>query len=68
MTATGSHEYFYSLRGAQPPGEGFSLSRQSLRRFHPLKYPWLAGEACLAPTVPRRERFKNKMRIILKKT
>ena len=23
MTATGSHEYFYSLRGAQPPGEGF---------------------------------------------
>ena len=22
MTATGSHEYFYSLRGAQPPGEG----------------------------------------------
>ena len=20
MTATGSHEYFYSLRGAQPPG------------------------------------------------
>ena len=24
MTATGSHEYFYSLRGAQPPGEGIS--------------------------------------------
>ena len=23
MTATGSHEYFYSLRGAQPPGEGY---------------------------------------------
>ena len=23
MTAIGSHEYFYSLRGAQPPGEGF---------------------------------------------
>ena len=28
MTATGSHEYFYSLRGAQPPGEGFSQSGQ----------------------------------------
>ena len=25
MTATGSHGYFYSLRGAQPQGEGFSL-------------------------------------------
>ena len=24
MTATGSHGYFYSLRGAQPQGEGFS--------------------------------------------
>ena len=24
MTATGSHEYFYSLCGAQPPGEGES--------------------------------------------
>ena len=24
MTAIGSHEYFYSLRGAQPPGEGIS--------------------------------------------
>ena len=23
MTATGSHEYFYSLRGAQPPGGGY---------------------------------------------
>ena len=23
MTATGSHEYSYSLRGAQPPGEGY---------------------------------------------
>ena len=23
MTATGSHEYFYSLCGAQPPGEGY---------------------------------------------
>ena len=23
MTATGSHAYFYSLRGAQPQGEGF---------------------------------------------
>ena len=56
MTATGSHEYFYSLRGAQPPGEGFSLSRQFVRRFIPLiKYRYLAGEACLAPTVPRRE-------------
>ena len=27
MTATGSHEYFYSLRGAQPPGEGDFLLR-----------------------------------------
>ena len=24
MTATGSHEYFYSLRGAQPPGEALT--------------------------------------------
>ena len=23
MTATGSHVHFYSLRGAQPPGEGY---------------------------------------------
>ena len=29
MTATGSHEYFYSLRGAQPPGEGESQSGQA---------------------------------------
>ena len=33
-----------------PPGEGFSLFRSSLRRFLPLKYRQLAGEACLAPT------------------
>ena len=26
MTATGSHEYFYSLRGAQPPGEGLRFA------------------------------------------
>ena len=25
MTATGSHIHFYSLRGAQPPGEGIPL-------------------------------------------
>ena len=31
MTATGSHEYFYSLRGAQPPREGFSQ-----KDVHPL--------------------------------
>ena len=30
MTATGSHEYFYSLRGAQPPGEGYFLRRRRL--------------------------------------
>ena len=29
MTATGSHIHFYSLRGAQPPGEGFSLPRRA---------------------------------------
>ena len=28
MTATGSHEYFYSLRGAQPPGEGYFSHRR----------------------------------------
>ena len=28
MTATGSHEYFYSLRGAQPPGEGIPLKNR----------------------------------------
>ena len=50
MTATGSHEYFYSLRGAQPPGEGFSLSRSSQRRFLLLKYGKIAGEACPAAT------------------
>ena len=30
MTATGSHEYFYSLRGAQPPGEGIFSPRRGL--------------------------------------
>ena len=30
MTATGSHGYFYSLRGAQPPGEGYFLRRGRL--------------------------------------
>ena len=50
MTATGSHEYFYSLRGAQPPGEGFSLSRSSQRRFLLLKYGKIAGEACPTAT------------------
>ena len=49
MTATGSHEYFYSLRGAQPPGEGFSLSRSSQRRFLLLKYGKIAGGACRRP-------------------
>ena len=49
MTATGSHEYFYSLRGAQPPGEGFSLSRSSQHRFLLLKYGKIAGEACRRP-------------------
>ena len=29
MTATGSHEYFYSLRGAQPPGEGIPQKNQA---------------------------------------
>ena len=28
MTATGSHVYFYSLRGAQPQGEGFRPARK----------------------------------------
>ena len=49
MTATGSHEYFYSLRGAQPPGEGFSLFRQSLRRFLLLKYCYLAHRGMPPP-------------------
>ena len=35
MTATGSHEYFYSLRGAQPPGEGFFRSiGGNVKAFH----------------------------------
>ena len=29
MTATGSHGYFYSLRGAQPQGEGFRPARKN---------------------------------------
>ena len=29
MTAIGSHEYFYSLRGAQPPGEGIPQQNQA---------------------------------------
>ena len=36
--------------GHLPPGEGFSLSRKSQRRFLPLRHRCLAGEACLAPT------------------
>ena len=32
-----------------PPGEGFSLTRQPLRRFHPLKRPRLAGGVCRRP-------------------
>ena len=38
MTATGSHEYFYSLRGAQPPGVGFFRSiggaDDNVKAFH----------------------------------
>ena len=29
MTAIGSHEYFYSLRGAQTPGEGIPQQNQA---------------------------------------
>ena len=32
-----------------PPGEGFFLSRQPLRRFLPLKYRYQAGGACRRP-------------------
>ena len=49
MTATGSHVHFYSLRGAQPPGEGFSLSRRLFRRFLPLKSPKLAHRGMPPP-------------------
>ena len=41
MTATGSHGYFYSLRGAQPQGEGL--------RFAGLAYEIPAGGACRRP-------------------
>ena len=43
MTATGSHEYFYSLRGAQPPGEGFSLSRRAFSSILTAQYSLLGG-------------------------
>ena len=35
MTATGSHEYFYSLRGAQPPGEGYFCFAGSASLYPP---------------------------------
>ena len=52
MTATGSHEYFYSLRGAQPPGEGFFRSiggaDDNVKAFHNQdKTP--AGDFSVAP-------------------
>ena len=35
-----------------PPGEGFFLSRQPLRRFLPLKYRYQAGGACRPYNAP----------------
>ena len=37
-----------------PPGEGFFLSRQPLRRFLPLKYRYQAGGACRRPYTQKR--------------
>ena len=48
MTATGSHEYFYSLRGAQPPGEGIPQRDGTLLR-RPTVHPLSHGVAVTAP-------------------
>ena len=52
MTATGSHEYFYSLRGAQPPGEGIPQKDGTLLRrptVHPLRLPERAATSPYTP-------------------
>ena len=52
MTATGSHEYFYSLRGAQPPGEGSSQKNgagSSELRLPPTRREAIAPPGVLTP-------------------
>ena len=65
MTATGSHVHFYSLRGAQPPGEGYfsvpavptpiftALTLPPSGRGMPRPYSAMPGHFT-APTVPHR--------------
>ena len=55
MTATGSHEYFYSLRGAQPPGEGFfSVPGGFCADFYCSIIAVRRAGHAHAPTMPRR--------------
>ena len=50
MTATGSHiDFRFAARSTTLQGKAFSLSRQALHRFLPLKYRRLAGGACRRP-------------------
>ena len=49
MTATGSHEYFYSLRGAQPPGEGFSLPRRAFTSIFAAQMLEVGGQGVPRP-------------------
>ena len=55
MTATGSHVYFYSLRGAQPPGEGFfSVPGGFCADFYCSIIAVRRAGHAHAPTMPRR--------------
>ena len=58
MTATGSHEYFYSLRGAQPPGEGLRPAGSAYEiRAHRGMPPHLHSKT-VVPTAPHPSRAK----------
>ena len=60
MTATGSHiDFGFAARSTTLQGKAFSLSQRSQRQFLLLRFGKLAGEACLAPTVPRRGIYRN---------
>ena len=59
MTATGSHVYFYSLRGAQPPGEGFfSVPGGFCADFYCSIIAVRRAGHAHAPTMPRRGAFR----------
>ena len=58
MTATGSHGYFYSLRGAQPQGEGSSLRRFGVWNSSGRGMPPPLHSKMILPTAPHPSRAK----------